>query len=331
VSGIARRLRPGGPRDTTSPPMSSSPPTPSRPPRDRLEKRLGRAFTRCVSDFHLLEEGDRVMACVSGGKDSYTMLHLLERARRRAPFSFEVVAVHLDQGHPGYDGSPLRRWLEAEGYDFRILAEDTYSIVTDRLPEGATYCSLCSRLRRGILYNAAEALGCTKIALGHHRDDALETLLMNLLFGGSLGAMPAKLRSQDGRNTVIRPLLYCAEADIAAFAAGQGFPILPCDLCGSQEDLMRKRMKGLMQELEALAPQARDSMLAALGNVRGSHLLDPTLPGFGLAGPVTAEAGDAEAGLGEVTVSGPRGTAGLPAPASPEATPGEDRRRLRVV
>lgn len=234
-------------------------------------------MTRCISEHGLLEVGDRVMACVSGGKDSYTMLHLLEELRRRAPFPFEVVAVHLDQGHPGYDGTPLRSWLEERGIDHRILSEDTYSIVTDRVPEGATYCSLCSRLRRGILYNAAEDLGCTKIALGHHRDDALETLMMNLVFAGSLGAMPAKLRSDDGRNVVIRPLLYCGENDIAAFAREMAFPILPCDLCGSQDDLMRQRMKALLEDLEGMAPRARQSMLAALGNVRATHLLDPRL------------------------------------------------------
>lgn len=284
--------------------------------RERLERRLGRELTRCVGDFGLLEPGDRVMACVSGGKDSYAMLHLLERARRRAPFPFEIVAVHLDQGHPGYDGTPLERWLEAEGHAYRILREDTYAIVKDHVAEGATYCSLCSRLRRGILYNAAEALGCTKIALGHHRDDALETLLLNLIYGGSLGAMPAKLFSKDGRNVVIRPLLYCAERDLAAFAETMAFPILPCDLCGSQTDLKRQRVKALLGQLEDLAPQARESMIAALGNVRATHLLDRDLAAaLGVDGAT-------DAGL-----SGDVRSAGLEPPAADAA---DDDHRVRL-
>ncbi|MBX3272447.1 MAG: tRNA 2-thiocytidine(32) synthetase TtcA [Sandaracinaceae bacterium] len=242
-----------------------------------LERDLSRAVGRCVGDFDLLEDGDRVMVCLSGGKDSYTMLDLLERLRRRAPIRFELVAVHLDQGQPGYDGRPLREWLAASGHAHRILAEDTYSIVTSKLDAASTYCSLCSRLRRGVLYNAAEELGCTKIALGHHRDDALETLLLNLMFTGSIKSMPARLRSDDGRNVVIRPLLYCAEETIARYAALRGYPILPCDLCGSQEGLMRQQVKELLGELEARAPKARQSMLAALANVRASHLLDRTL------------------------------------------------------
>ncbi len=244
---------------------------------DRIERELSRAVGRCIGDFDLIEEGDRVMVCVSGGKDSYTLLELLERARRRAPIHFELLAVHLDQGQPSYDGEPLARWLEASGFEHRILREDTYRIVTDKIDEGATYCALCSRLRRGILYNAAQELGCTKIALGHHRDDALETLLLNLMFTGSLKAMPARLTSDDGRNIVIRPLLYCAEPTIARYAELRGYPILPCDLCGSQDGLMRQQVKQLLTQLEALAPKARQSMLAALANVKSSHLLDRSL------------------------------------------------------
>ncbi|MBX3246890.1 MAG: tRNA 2-thiocytidine(32) synthetase TtcA [Myxococcales bacterium] len=255
-----------------------APPRPdlARPPARDQARDLARSMGRCIRDFGLVEEGDRIMVCLSGGKDSYTLLELLERARRRAPVRFELIAVHLDQGHPGYDGRPLERWLHEQGYEHRILREDTYEVVTANVPEGKTYCSLCSRLRRGVLARAAAELGCTKIALGHHADDAIETLMLNLMFTGSLGAMPPKLVSEDG-SIVIRPLLYCQERDIAAYAAAAQFPILPCDLCGSQENLWRKQVKQLLVDLEARVPQLRQSMLAALGNVRGSHLLDPHL------------------------------------------------------
>ncbi len=229
---------------------------------------------RCIRDFDLIAAGDRVMVCMSGGKDSYAMLHLLERARRRSPVPFSLIAVHLDQGHPGYDGAPLREWLEAGGFDYRIVSEDTYSIVTDRVEEGKTYCSLCSRLRRGILYNLAEELDCQKIALGHHRDDAIETLMLNMMFAGSIGSMPPKLVTKDGRNTVIRPLMYAAEKDIATLADEKAFPILPCNLCGSQDNLWRQNVKQMLTELEEKIPKVRESMLAALGNVRPSHLMD---------------------------------------------------------
>lgn len=243
----------------------------------QLEKELARELGRCVADFDLIAPGDRIMVCMSGGKDSYTLLHLLERARRKAPIPFSLIAVHLDQGHPGYDGSRLEGWLRDQGFEYRILREDTYSVVKEHVPEGKTYCSLCSRLRRGVLYNAAVELGCSKIALGHHRDDALETLLLNLMFSGSVKSMPPKLLSDDGRNTVIRPLLYCAEPAIAELAALLEFPILPCDLCGSQDNLKRKQVKNLLHSLEAVAPKVKESMLAALKNVRGSHLLDVQL------------------------------------------------------
>jgi len=243
----------------------------------QLEKELARELGRCVADFDLIAPGDRIMVCMSGGKDSYTLLHLLERARRRAPIAFSLVAVHLDQGHPGYDGSGLEGWLAREGFEYRILREDTYSVVKANIPAGKTYCSLCSRLRRGVLYNAAVALGCSKIALGHHRDDAIETLLLNLMFSGSIKSMPPKLLSDDGRNTVIRPLLYAKEQDIAELAGLMAFPIMPCDLCGSQDNLKRKQVKNLLSTLEQTAPKVKDSMLAALGNVRASHLLDGEL------------------------------------------------------
>jgi tRNA 2-thiocytidine biosynthesis protein TtcA len=243
-----------------------------------LERRLAHEMGRCIADFELIEPSDRIMVAISGGKDSYTLLHLLERARQRAPVKFDLVAVHLDQGQPGYDGTALRAWLEEHGYDHHILREDTYQLVTKRIPEGKTYCSMCSRLRRGILYNAAERLECTKIALGHHRDDAIETLLLNMMFTGSLSAMPAKLESDDGRNTVIRPLLYSSETDISAFAAELDFPIIPCNLCGSQENLWRQEVKKLLDDIETRVPKVRQSMLAALKNVHETHLLGTSRP-----------------------------------------------------
>lgn len=279
--------------------------------REKLARDLSRSVGRCIADFGLIEDGDLVMACLSGGKDSYTMLTVLEQLRRKAPITFEIVAVHLDQGHPGYDGRPLEHWLAEHGFRTHIVREDTYSIVTDKLPEASTYCSLCSRLRRGILYNVAADLGATKIALGHHREDALETLLLNLMFTGSLKSMPPKLTSDDGRNVVIRPLMYCAEATIARFAELTAYPILPCDLCGSQDNLMRKQAKRLLTELEVLAPKAKESMLAALGNVRASHLLDRSLwAQLGISDAIATS--DAELGVGERDVGGatlaPQGT-----------------------
>ena len=238
-----------------------------------LEKRLAHEMGRCIADFGLIESGDRVMVAISGGKDSYTLLHLLERARRRAPVSFEIIAVHLDQGQPGYDGAALEAWLREKGYEHRIVRKDTYQVVTHLIPEGQTYCSMCSRLRRGILYKVAQSLGCTKIALGHHRDDAIETLMLNMMFNGSLSAMPAKLASDDGRNTVIRPLLYSSERDIAAYSEQLDFPIIPCNLCGSQDNLWRQQVKQMLDDIEQRAPKVRQSMLAALKNVHTSHLL----------------------------------------------------------
>jgi tRNA 2-thiocytidine biosynthesis protein TtcA len=228
---------------------------------------------RCIADYGLIEPGDRVMVAISGGKDSYTLLHLLERARQRAPVPFEIIAVHLDQGQPGYDGTALQAWLREQGYEHQIVRKETYQVVTKVIPEGQTYCSMCSRLRRGILYNVAQSLGCTKIALGHHRDDAIETLMLNMMFNGSLSAMPAKLVSGDGRNTVIRPLLYSSERDIAAYSEQLDFPIIPCNLCGSQDSLWRQQVKEMLDDIEKRAPQVRQSMLAALKNVHTSHLL----------------------------------------------------------
>lgn len=232
---------------------------------------------RAIGDYALISEGDRIMVALSGGKDSYTMLELLLDLKPRSPVHFDLIAVHLDQGHPGYDGAPLRQWLEARGVAHQIVSENTYGIVTQKIPEGNTYCSLCSRLRRGILYQTASALGCHKIALGHHRDDTIETLMLNLLFAGKLSAMPPKLLSDDGQHTVIRPLIYCAEEEIARFAQLMKYPILPCNLCGSQSEAQRKKVKKLLAELESEHSGIKANMLAALQNIRPSQLMDPNV------------------------------------------------------
>jgi len=241
---------------------------------EKLEKKLLASVAKASADFKLLEPGDRVMVAVSGGKDSYGMLYLLRELQKKAPFSFSLFALNVDQGHPGFPSEVLPNYFAREGIEHVIVIEVTYSAATEKIPEGKTYCSLCSRLRRGILYTQAQKLGATKIALGHHRDDVIETLMLNLLYAGQLKAMPARLRSDDGRNVVIRPLVYAAETELAELAELKQFPIIPCDLCGSQDNLKRKQVKQLLTKLNDENPTVRANVFAALGNVRPSHLFD---------------------------------------------------------
>jgi tRNA 2-thiocytidine biosynthesis protein TtcA len=247
---------------------------------NKLEKRLRRLVGQAIADFEMLRPGDRVMVCLSGGKDSYGLLELLTKLRDAAPLEFEIVAVNLDQRHPGFPEHLLPEYLSRRGIPFRIERQDTYSVVKRVIPEGKTMCGLCSRLRRGVLYRVAKEIGATKIALGHHRDDILETFFLNLFFGGKLKAMPPKLGSDDGEHVVIRPLAYVRETDLAAYAEAQKFPIIPCNLCGSQENLQRVQARAMLAEWERRYPGRVESIFRALTNVAPSHLLDRNLFDF---------------------------------------------------
>ncbi|UZE94658.1 tRNA 2-thiocytidine(32) synthetase TtcA [Alkalimarinus alittae] len=247
---------------------------------NKLQKKLRHDVGKAIVDFNMISEGDKVMCCLSGGKDSYAMLDILINLQRRAPIRFEIIAVNLDQKQPGFPEAILPNYLKTLGVDYHIIEKDTYSIVKDKIPEGSTTCGLCSRLRRGILYNFAAEHGVTKIALGHHRDDILETLFLNMFYGGKLKSMPPKLKSDDGRNIVIRPMAYCREKDIARYAEIKQFPIIPCNLCGSQENLQRKKIKEMFQEWDQQHPGRLESMFRAIQNVVPSHLADTTRYNF---------------------------------------------------
>ncbi len=249
---------------------------------NKLQKRLRRETGQAIADFSMIEAGDKVMCCLSGGKDSYAMLDILLSLQKSAPVDFELIAVNLDQKQPGFPEEVLPQYLSALGIEYHIVEKDTYSIVKDKIPEGKTTCGLCSRLRRGILYNFAEANGVTKIALGHHRDDLLETLFLNMFHGGRLKSMPPVLHSDDGRNTVIRPLAYCREKDLARYADMKEFPIIPCNLCGSQENLQRQVIKDMFQMWDKQHPGRLETMFRALCNVEPSHLADNSLYDFRL-------------------------------------------------
>ncbi len=246
----------------------------------KLAKRLRRLAGQAIADYAMIGAGDKVMACLSGGKDSYALLDLLLRLREKSPVPFDIVAVNLDQRHPGFPEHVLPDYLRSLDVAFRIEVQDTYSVVKRVIPEGKTMCGLCSRLRRGVLYRLAAELGCTRIALGHHRDDILETFFLNLFHGGTLKAMPPKLVSDDGRHVVIRPLAYVEERDLAAYAKLRGFPIIPCDLCGSQDQLQRKQVKAMLRDWERAHPGRLESIFGALTHAAPSHLLDRSLFDF---------------------------------------------------
>ncbi|MDQ7990242.1 MAG: tRNA 2-thiocytidine(32) synthetase TtcA [Candidatus Dactylopiibacterium sp.] len=259
----------------------------------RLRKRLTRGMGQAIADFNMIEDGDVIMVCCSGGKDSFALLTLLLAMRERAPVSFRVIAMNLDQRQPGFPADVLPAYFESIGVEYRIVTEDTYSIVREKIPEGKTTCSLCSRLRRGIIYRTARELGATKIALGHHREDLMETLFLNMFFGGRIKAMPPKLLSDDGQHMVIRPLAYCAEKDVARFARAMAYPIIPCNLCGSLENAQRKQVKQMLADWETRFPGRIESIATSLQNVIPSHLADGELFDFKhLARTAALEDGD---------------------------------------
>ncbi len=247
---------------------------------NKLQKKLRRETGRAIADFNMISEGDKVMVCLSGGKDSYTMLEILRNLQHSAPVNFELVAVNLDQKQPGFPEHILPEYLEKEGVAYHILEKDTYSIVKEKVPEGKTTCGLCSRLRRGSLYGFAEEIGANKIALGHHRDDIVETLFLNMFYGGKMKAMPPKLRSDDNRNVVIRPLAYCREKDIIEFSALKEYPIIPCNLCGSQKNLQRQVIKDMLQQWDKQQPGRIENIFAAVQNIAPSQLADTRLFDF---------------------------------------------------
>jgi tRNA 2-thiocytidine biosynthesis protein TtcA len=261
---------------------------------NKLGKRLRRLVGEAIADYDMIRDGDRVMVCLSGGKDSYGLLDVLMSLRDHAPVRFEIVAVNLDQRHPGFPEHVLPEYLESLAIPYRIAVQDTYSTVKRLIPEGKTMCSLCSRLRRGVLYRVASEIGATRIALGHHRDDILETVLLNMFFGSRLKGMPPKLVSDDGRHVVIRPLAYCRESDLAAWAEVRQFPIIPCDLCGSQETLQRKQVKLMLQGWDKQFPGRLDNMFRALQNVVPSHLADRRLFDFAGLAPTGAPVADGD-------------------------------------
>jgi tRNA 2-thiocytidine biosynthesis protein TtcA len=267
---------------------------------NKLAKRLRRQVGEAISDFEMIGDGDKVMVCLSGGKDSYAMLDVLLSLQQHAPVDFELVAVNLDQKHPGFPAHVLPDYLASRSVPFRIIEQDTYSVVKRVIPEGKTMCGLCSRMRRGILYRVASEIGATRIALGHHRDDILETFFLNLFHGGRLKAMPPKLVSDDGHHVVIRPLAYCREKDLENYAALKAFPIIPCNLCGSQDKLQRQVVKGMLRQWDKQTPGRLETMFAALQRISPSHLLDPAqfdfrgLEASGKASPDGDKAFDAE-------------------------------------
>ena len=247
---------------------------------NKLQKRLRRNVGEAIADFSMIEEGDRIMVCLSGGKDSYTLLEILRSLQKSAPINFSLIAVNLDQKQPGFPGHILPEYLESLGVEYKIVEEDTYSIVKEKIPEGKTTCSLCSRLRRGILYRTASELGCTKIALGHHRDDILQTLFLNMFYGGKMKGMPPKLMSDDGKHIVIRPLAYCREKDIIRFSEAKQFPIIPCNLCGSQPNLQRQVIGDMLRDWDKRYPGRIETMFSAMQNIVPSHMADTHLFDF---------------------------------------------------